>query len=390
MDKEQLTILSSLIKNLNEVTHSQEEVIEGLILLDNFGIQNLKLIQGYIEMMDIEELITISHNSLNSYVDKKIKLTIFINDIPNFYSSIEHYYTSNKYLIKHECFFIYEQDILILSLEGTKKHFSNHHKCIDIIDLFKNLDCHKIEFGNTLNLLFNIKKNNFLKINIAYDIENIDPLTNIDDVISFKNELNKSHNKEDKRIIFINEINNLADENGNLDLATILLSWNKTMQNYKSSYNLYLEGFSIEKIKTAANEYFLKITDKIYETISKISAYLFGIPIGFLLIINGYDLTNNDILKNFILVIVSTLFFIFVYFIFCKNIDENIKAIKDDITDFEKKLGDNKELKEINEKLTRIKVINIKQQEKKLSIIRTISIIIFGLSIILFFIGFLN
>lgn len=388
MDKQQLTILSSLLKKLNEVTHSHEEEIEGLILLENSEIQNLYSIQDYIEMMDLEELITINSNTLKSYVDKKIKITILINNIPNFYSSIQHYYVSNKYKIKREFFYIYEQEILILSFEDVNKHFFNHNKCIDIINLFQNLECHKIEFGNSLNLLFNISKNKFLNINIDYEIEDIELLSNIDDVIAFKDELYKSHNKEDKRKIFINEVNNLTDENGNLDFKTILLNWSKIILNYKSSYNLYLEGFSVEKIKTAANEYFLKITDKIYECISKISAYLFGIPIGFLLIINGYDLTNNDILKNFILLIVSTLFFIFIYFIFCKNIEENIKAIKDDISDFENKLGANKELQEINEKLTKIKQVNIKQQEKKLSLIKSISIIIFGLSIILFFLGF--
>lgn len=387
MDKKQLTVLSTLLKKLIDVTHTHEETIEGVLLLENFDIENLNILQQEIELFDFEQSITIYSETLNLYLGKKIRLTIFINNISNFYSTTAHYYTSNKFLINHECFYIYEKHILILSNDDINKHFFNHNNCINIIDLFQNLECHRIEFGNSLNLLFNISKNKFLNINIDYEIEDIESLSNIDDVIAFNDELYKSHNKEDKRKIFINEVNNLTDENGNLDLTTILLNWDKVLQNYKSSYNLYLEGFSVEKIKTAANEYFLKITDKIYECISKISAYLFGIPIGFLLIINGYDLTNDDILKNFILLIVSTLFFIFIYFIFCKNIDENIKAIKDDITDFENKLGKNNELNEITEKIKKIKEINIVQQEKKLSLIKIISIIIFGLSIILFFLG---
>ena len=199
-----------------------------------------------------------------------------------------------------------------------------------------------------------------------------------------KQELLSGTNIDDKRKVFINELNSLVGNETVLSFGVILQEWSKLILNYNLSYQLYLEGFSVEKLKVAANEYFIKITEKIYESISKISAYLFGIPIGYLVLISSYDFTNENFIKNFLILLISTIFFVFVYLIFCKNIGENIDAIEEELIDFETRLGNTYSVNFITDKIKSIREDKIKKQSKKLSLIKTLSIIIYGLSVLVF------
>lgn len=242
----------------------------------------------------------------------------------------------------------------------------------------------KIQEGNALSFFYSIKNNSFLKIEAVYTQEDFQNLLHDNSIQIIKQELLSGTNIEDKRKVFINELNSLRGNEAILYFGIILKEWNKLILNYNLSYLLYLEGFSVEKLKVAANEYFIKITEKIYESISKISAYLFGIPIGYLVLISSYDFTNENFMKNFLILLISTIFFMFVYFVFCKNIEENIDAINEELIDFETRLGNTNSINFITEKIKSIRENKIKKQSKKLSLIRTLSIIIYGLSVLVF------
>ena len=194
---------------------------------------------------------------------------------------------------------------------------------------------------------------------------------------------------KDKKELFINELVNFI-ENNSSDYLTIVKNWKIILNSYNKSYKLYLAGFSFEKIKTSSNEHFQKLLDRIYDSISKVSGYIFGIPIGFILLLNYFDYTGSLIFKNVVILLLSILFFFLIWYILLKNIKESIDAIETDIDDFIVLISTVAVLNPIKEKLEILKKDSIKKQRNKLLIVKGVTISIFTLTVIVFSYIFLD
>ena len=384
MDHNGLENLRKLLTEVRNLKHTEEESISGNLILSSDIISSIEVI--YSE--DIFELVNdkgvIDIDDINNYLEENIQITIYINNISSFFSSFESFLQGNNFGLQSASFLIYKEDILIKDSAELLHKIPTFNNCLQILELIDNLSNEKIQEGNALSFFYSIKNNSFLKIEAVYTQEDFQNLLHDNSIQIIKQELLSGTNIEDKRKVFINELNSLRGNEAILYFGIILKEWNKLILNYNLSYQLYLEGFSVEKLKVAANEYFIKITEKIYESISKISAYLFGIPIGYLVLISSYDFTNENFMKNFLILLISTIFFMFVYFVFCKNIEENIDAINEELIDFETRLGNTNSINFITEKIKSIRENKIKKQSKKLSLIKTLSIIIYGLSVLVF------
>lgn len=171
---------------------------------------------------------------------------------------------------------------------------------------------------------------------------------------------------------------------------TIVKNWKTILSSYNKSYKLYLAGFSFEKIKTSSNEHFQKLLERIYDSISKVSGYIFGIPIGFILLLNYFDYTGLLIFKNVVILLLSILFFVLIWYILLKNIKESIDAIEEDIDDFINLISTVAVLNPIKDKLESLKKGSIKKQRNKLLIVKGVTISIFALTIIVFFFIFFD
>lgn len=384
MDYSGLEILYKLLTEVRDLKHTEEESITGNLILSADIISNIEVI--YSE--DIFELVNdkgvIDIDDINNYSEENIQITIYINNISSFFSSFESFLQGNSLGLQSKSFFIFKENILVKDSAELSHKLPRFNNCLQILELIDNLSNEKIQEGNALSFFYSIKNNSFLKIEAVYTQEDFQNLLDDNSIQIIKQELLSGTNIEDKRKVFINELNSLRGNEAILYFGIILKEWNKLILNYNLSYQLYLEGFSVEKLKVTANEYFIKITEKIYESISKISAYLFGIPIGYLVLISSYDFTNENFIKNFLILLISTIFFMFVYFIFCKNIEENIDAINEELIDFETRLGNANSVNFITEKIKSIRENKIKKQSNKLSLIKTLSIIIYGLSVLVF------
>lgn len=384
MDHNGLEKLCKLLTEVRNLKHTEEESISGNLILSSDIISNIEVI--YSE--DIFELVNdkgvIDIDDINNYLEENIQITIYINNISSFFSSFESFLQGNNFGLQATSFFIFKEDILVKDSAELLHKIPTFNNCLQILELIDNLSNEKIQEGNALSFFYSIKNNSFLKIEVVYTQEDFQNLLDDNSIQIIKQELLSGTNIEDKRKVFINELNSLVGNETVLSFGVILKEWSKLTLNYNLSYQLYLEGFSVEKLKVAANEYFIKITEKIYESISKISAYLFGIPIGYLVLISSYDFTNENFIKNFFIFLISTIFFVFVYLIFCKNIEENIDAIEEELIDFETRLGNTNSVSFITDKIKSIRESKIKKQAKKLSLIKTLSIIIYGFSVLVF------
>lgn len=181
----------------------------------------------------------------------------------------------------------------------------------------------------------------------------------------------------------MNELINFLEKN-NKSYEKLIQGWDNLISNYNKSYSLFLSGFSFEKIKTSSTEHFQKLVDKIYESIGKAANYIFGIPIGYILILNNFDFSGLSILKNFILLLLGLIFLLLIWFILFKNIDESIEAIKFEIIDFIEKIETVSELDSIKNKLENLKEVEIKKQYNKLKIVKTLTIVIYSIIVIIF------
>ena len=166
---------------------------------------------------------------------------------------------------------------------------------LKIIDFLKEIANNIKKSGNNLELFF-YRTGVGVDLKIDYDIES---LKKIDFVIpdDFKTQILDSFNGKDKKELFINELINFIESN-NCSYVNLIENWNTLLSNYTKSYSLFIAGFSFEKIKTSSNEHFQKLVDRIYESIGKVSSYIFGIPIGYILLINNFDFSGEQCFKN--------------------------------------------------------------------------------------------
>lgn len=145
-----------------------------------------------------------------------------------------------------------------------------------------------------------------------------------------------------------------------------------------------MSGFSFEKIKTASIGHFQELTDKINQTIGKVSNYIFAVPIAFVLLLRYFDFEGENFTGDLLLLILGALFFILVWFVAFRNIDESIDAIEEDIDDFTERIKNNKALESVKDKLETFKNKKLKAQRNKVVIAKTVSILIFLIVIFAF------
>ncbi|MFL9838787.1 hypothetical protein ABS768_14855 [Flavobacterium sp. ST-75] len=328
-----------------------------------------------------EDIIEIE--DISSHLNRKIKLSVRTGNIQNYYEKLETFIEGNKIKFKNNDFYISDIDYRE-SEEKFNMQIQDYKSNILLISFLRKIADNEKPSGNRLNLFF-YKTNVGIDLNIEYSLSNLH-LVNIHE--NFIKSIQESDTDEKKQL-FVNELINFLEKNGK-SYIKLVEGWNYLIDSYNKSYSLFLSGFSFEKIKTSSNEYFQKLTDRIYESISKASNYIFGIPIGYILLINNLDFTGELIFKNFSILILGIIFFILIAQILFKNIKESILAIERDIDDFKLKIENYTELDDIKKKLDRLKNQDIVKQKRKIKIVKVLSICIFTIIVFMYIFIFID
>lgn len=386
-----LLISSSYLRRTLEVIDVDSSMVTGFLELtsDNLLHVNLLFDNDVIEVLDIDRIKNIFKPEISSHLNTKIYLEIRTSHINSYFESFDDFLNANKFKLEKVCYYIAEVDFYFDGNEVKNNLIANYNKNIDFISLLNLLSHSNYPVGNQLKYYFYKISSSIVEIDIKYTAIDLDLFTDLNGFKELQNEFSDPIQHKDKRELFINELVNFIESNSG-DYLTIVKNWKTILNAYNKSYKLYLAGFSFEKIKTASNDHFQKLLDKIYDSISKVSGYIFGIPIGFILLMNNFDYSGVLVFKNFILLLLSVLFFVLIWFILLRNIKESIDAIESDIDEFINSISTVAVLKPIRKKLKNLKKVSLRKQRNKLLIVKGITISIFVLTVLVFLYIFLD
>lgn len=356
-------------------------VFSGVInSLSTEDISTLKSISEYIVdsyLVKNNSSISIEDN-ISQYVGENVFVEIKTGDIANYYETFFDFVSGNKFSITKSDYYIAELDYLD-GESSPPRELIDFQINLQLIDFLIELSDYKKEIGNSMLELFFYKNEKGVTIKINYDVDDFKNIK-IKKIKELEEQVVSGNNSIEKRKLFVYELIAELSKSGET-YVNVIKKWDIIVENFERSYNLYLSGFSFEKIKTSSIEHFHKLTDRIYETISKVSSYLFGIPIGYILLINNFDFSGKNFGKNFALLLLGIAFFSLIWSVFFKNIKESIKAIEKDIDKFLDKIKGNADLSEIVIELRRLKNKSVKKQKKKLNIVKACSVIILIITI---------
>ena len=314
---------------------------------------------------------TANHKSLK--IGDEIIISIEGSKFSNYYEKFDDFLSVNRHKLLHEDFFIVEIDYHHAH-DNSNILIENYLHIQKIIEFLKKLSEYQKDSNGFLELFFN-KPDKICSVVIDYKKSDLEEI-NINNSIT---ELDKhvfDKSDEEARIkLFTNEMINLLSLEG-YTFKSLLKKWDTIHISYKSTFQIYLSEFSFDKIKTSSQEYFHELTDRIYSTINKFSAYILAIPVAYILILRFFSFDGNSFAKDSFLMIIGALYFIIIWFVLLNNLSKAFKTIEKDITKFIDRIKNEVHLKEITDSLKSQKKKLIPSQKRKIWLVRIISLII--------------
>ncbi len=163
------------------------------------------------------------------------------------------------------------------------------------------------------------------------------------DITVLISHINDSADKEERKIIFINEL--IASLMKIPELKNrfkhLLKNFDDLFLNYKKSHSLYLEKYSYTKFKSELDKEIIEYSKKIQSVINDAQGKLVAIPVAFLLIIGQFDLTGEKLYFNLALILSAFVFSILLE-VLLRNQFSALEFIKDDVSRFEGSIDEKK------------------------------------------------
>jgi hypothetical protein len=380
-----------LVRKTIEQREADSITTAGFLKLTNANLEYVNLLfdQELIEVLDTNKVENILKPDIGNFLDKLIHIEIRTGDIYCYFETINDFLNGNRFKLENDLFYIAELDYYSENISTQNDLIKNYNKNIELIDFLTSISHSHSLVGDQLKLVIYRASSSIVEIDIKYSINDLESFSALEGITALKNELSDPTSHGDKKELFINDFVNFIENNSN-DYLVIIRKWKAIISTYNKSYKIYIAGFSFEKIKSSSNEHFQKLLDRIYDSISKVSGYIFGIPVGFILLLNYFDYTGSLLFKNIVILLLSILFFVLIWFILLRNIKESIEAIEDDIDDFINLISTVAVLNPIKEKLENLKKVSIKKQRNKLLIVKGVTISIFVLTVLVYLFIFID
>ena len=332
------------------------------------AIENLE--ECVLELKDEEGTTCIAANA-KRLVGQNITVELAYGEFPNYFETFTDLINKHPYSFDLLDFYVHEGNLSSNNMEYGL--MSSYKSTLRLIEFLKDKSDYDSNTGGELTLYFHmIGKSLILPIN--YSIDDL-RMTKVSEIEVFISTFNEGLHQDDRKNLFKHELIDFYAKK-NKEFSFLLKDWNVLNENYLHSFDSYLEGFSFEKIKTSSLSYFQEMSDKIHETIRKVSNYLFAIPVAFLFLVSRLDFEEPSTTKNFGLLFLGYLFFILIWWIFFKNIKESLDAVEKEILRYEEKIKNVPDLEEIKGELENLRDKTLQNQYGKLILLKVISLVI--------------
>lgn len=380
-------ILEDLIrfrKRFQNLEYSDRRLNGYIQSLDQSDIEFLISVEDCILEMQDDKNKFYTGSQLDTLINQKLTLQIDLGIFPNYFENFAEFIEKEKYFLTLDKYYIHEYGITESINQDAplmQKYFQN----LQLIEILKELADHNNISGGKLKVFFH-RIGNSLMLPIDYSVDELN-LLDLTDLTVVKQDIFNGIHKSERSKLFVNDLMNLF-VNRERKYSVLIENWNLLKENYFSSFESYLEGFSFEKIKTSSLQYFQELNDKIHETIRKVANYIFGIPVAFLFLVSRLEFTDPSALKNFSLLGVGYLFIFLIHEIFIKNIKESLDSIKQDIERYENKIKHITSLGQIHSELVILKTVTLQEQYNKLRTLKLATFFIaIGLTILVLFLN---
>jgi hypothetical protein len=337
---------------------------------------DLTLISEFEDSQIREIYYTINNNTANHnklVIGDEVEVLIDLSKFPKYFENFSDFIDSNKYKLELDDFYINELDYhhQVSEVNETVNNFLHLQ---ELIAFLLNLSTYEKITKGFLELFFH-KPDKICSIIIDYKIEDIKNLKINNSIQELTQHVFEKSDQETRRKLFSNEMINLLSIDGFL-FNNVLKNWDSIDNSYRSSFQIYLSEFSFEKIKTSSQEYFHELTDRIYSTIHKFSAYILAIPVAYILILRFFDFDGENFVKDTFLLVIGLLYFIIIWFVLLNNLSKAFETIEKDIDKFLNRIKGEENLTEITKSLSNQKKKLIPSQKRKIIIVRVVSILI--------------
>lgn len=323
-----------------------------------------------LELKDEEGTICIAPNA-KILVGQGISIELAYGEFPNYFETFADLINKHPYSFDLLDFYVHEGNISPNNSED--RLMSSYKSTLKLIEFLKDKSDYDSNTGGELTLYFHMIGKSLI-LPIEYSIDNLQT-TKVGEIEVFISSFKEGLHQDDRKNLFKHELIDFYAKK-NKKFSFLLKDWNVLNENYLHSFDSYLEGFSFEKIKTSSLSYFQEMSDKIHETIRKVSNYLFAIPIAFLFLVSRLDFEEPSATKNFGLLFLGYLFFILIWWIFFKTIKESLDAVKKEILRYEEKIKNVPDLEEIKGELENLRDKTLQNQYGKLTLLKVISLVI--------------
>ncbi len=371
-------------QKINLISKTTSEII-GIFIPDAIEIQKLKNLSAgnCLEDFVLVEGRNISVSQIIAGQEIQIRLYPLKLSDEKYFETLDELlkFSSQKYPDNR----FYVHSIIFDSKSSTKpKEIENYEATTQLINFLISIS----DYQKERELVFFQAKQ--LVLTTDYEISDLTELSNVGALITH---ISDSADKEERKIIFINELiaSLMKIPEMKNRFKYLLKNFEDLFVNYKKSISLYFEKYSYTKFKSEIDKEIIDFSKKLQSVINDAQSKLVAIPIAFLLIIGQFDLTGEKLYFNIALILSAFVFSILLE-VLLRNQFSALEFISDDVNRFESSV-DEKKIALLGDDFTKTfaKIRKLyKQQKYYLNIIRILVWLSPAFAIGLFILSLMN
>lgn len=354
------------------VKNGSAKIENGTLFCDNWVVPNKEIITYLYDNNCIENNIIPEDVKIGSTINIELSLAKLC-DI-GFYDSYETFVAKNKYELRTDNYYIYEND-------NQSNFISKYNTVQGFIASIKSIAKHLFNDVDVLNVVISNEKQSII-ISCDYSCENVTGLdeTKLAILSNITNVLDGVDTE--KKNLLINELIDFVSVNHANQLSKLFESIGDLYKNFENAYAFYISGFSSNKLKLEINTKALEYTKKVQTVINEAQSRLIAIPSAFVLAAltlnyNDYKLSLDA--KNVVTTISLFIFAVLIQ-LFISNQRSILEIIKADISDFKSEFG-NTNIELLSDKFKCVSS-SLDKQNKRLGVISFILWMIPGLTLL--------